>query len=35
MNRWCPRCGSRLKTETTRGGIPRRICPECHGGTLR
>ncbi|WP_083894005.1 zf-TFIIB domain-containing protein [Haloferax mucosum] len=30
--RYCPTCGTRLKTTTSRGGLPRRVCPECHGG---
>ena len=27
--RYCPACATRLETETSRGGIPRRECPEC------
>ncbi|MBC9985147.1 hypothetical protein E4P24_02010 [Haloferax sp. AS1] len=32
MRRFCPSCGSRLATTTSRGGLPRRTCPECNGG---
>jgi hypothetical protein len=27
--RYCPECAARLKTTSSRGGIPRRECPEC------
>lgn len=27
--RYCPSCATRLKTTSSRGGIPRRECPEC------
>ena len=27
--RYCPRCATRMKATTSRGGIPRRECPEC------
>ena len=27
--RYCPTCATRLKTTSSRGGIPRRECPEC------
>jgi len=27
--RYCPECATRLKTTSSRGGIPRRECPEC------
>ncbi|QHS17228.1 hypothetical protein GWK26_08775 [haloarchaeon 3A1-DGR] len=33
MRRHCPRCGSRLETQTrTHGAIAHRVCPECDGG---
>jgi predicted nucleic acid-binding Zn ribbon protein len=27
--RYCPDCGARLTRTTTRGGLPRDVCPEC------
>ncbi|AXG11757.1 zf-TFIIB domain-containing protein [Haloplanus rubicundus] len=35
MRRHCPTCGARLVTTTSRGGIPRRTCPDCQGGGNR
>ncbi|AXG11636.1 TFIIB-type zinc ribbon-containing protein [Haloplanus rubicundus] len=35
VRRHCPTCGARLVTTTSRGGIPRRTCPECQGGGNR
>jgi len=28
MIRHCPVCGGKLATETSRGGIPRRVCED-------
>lgn len=28
--RYCPGCGGRLRTTTTPGCLPRRVCPDCH-----
>ncbi|WP_420191808.1 zf-TFIIB domain-containing protein [Haloplanus salinarum] len=35
MRRYCPACGTRLVTTTSRGGLKRRTCPECNGGDRR
>ncbi|WP_152423100.1 zinc ribbon domain-containing protein [Natrinema versiforme] len=29
---YCPQCGGKLTTETSPGGIPRRVCSDCDGG---
>ncbi|WP_264373461.1 hypothetical protein [Natronorubrum aibiense] len=26
MTRYCPHCGGRMVTETSAGGLPRRVC---------
>ncbi|AZH26909.1 hypothetical protein DU502_16675 [Haloplanus aerogenes] len=35
VRRHCPTCGARLVTTTSRGGLTRRICPDCNGGERR
>jgi len=28
-HRYCPTCGAKLSTTTSRGGLTRRVCPNC------